>query len=50
MTREYKICSRCKQRECENIDGEYQWYCASCNDKLAEGYREMNEWQEYHND
>lgn len=50
MSREFKICPKCKQRECENFDGEYEMYCAPCNDRLADSYREMKEWQEFHND
>jgi hypothetical protein len=42
------LCSRCKKRERECIDGETQWYCGDCNDRDAENYRERQEWNHYH--
>lgn len=42
------LCSRCKKRERENIDGEYQWYCGPCNDREAERYQERKEWEHFH--
>ena len=42
------ICPRCEKRECENIDGEPEMYCAECNDKLAESYQARKEFEQYH--
>lgn len=43
-----RTCPRCKKREKENIDGEWQWYCGACNDREAERYREQQEFAYYH--
>jgi len=44
------LCSRCGIRDKEVIDGETQFYCDVCNDRLAEGYRERQEFNHYHSE
>lgn len=50
MTHFDRLCPRCKKRERENIEGDWMAYCAPCNDRDAERYREWQEWQHYHGD
>lgn len=46
------VCERCKKRNVEVSEGEDgPWtsgYCSHCNDKLAENYREQQEFAYYH--
>lgn len=42
------LCPRCKKREREMHDGEYEMFCGPCNDSLAESYRERQEFAHYH--
>ena len=44
------MCPRCNKRERENIDGDFEMYCSTCNDNLAESYRDQQEFQHYHRD
>ena len=50
-TVDWTICPKCKKREREiAFDGEMEMYCEVCNDRLADSYRQMKEFREYHND
>ena len=44
------LCPKCKNRQRENIDGDWMWYCGPCNDRDYEKYCERKEWEYYHND
>ena len=48
----WTICPRCKvrPREIGHFTGEMEMYCDVCNDRLAEGYREQQEFAHYHNE
>ena len=49
MTNAY-LCPRCKRQDREVIDGKTQFYCSDCNDRLAESYREQQEFVHFHNE
>lgn len=47
---DWKLCPRCKKRDREicSINGYMEIYCDSCNDTLAEAYRERKEFEYWH--
>lgn len=51
-TRHDKQCKCCGKWEVEtfNDDGPDSTHCPSCNDRMAERYREQQEWNYYHKD
>lgn len=48
----WRLCKRCKvrEREISSYDGAMEMYCEVCNDRLAENYREQQEFAHYHNE
>jgi hypothetical protein len=50
MTKPSDYCTRCKKQPVEVIDDWVSQYCDACNDRLAEKYREQQEYLYYHTD